>query len=381
MKKAVDVVVIGGGIAGVASAYYLVKAGKDVVLFEKGGIASGSSGANAAFTLTSYRPPGPLLDMGIAGLKEYDRLEQELECDIEFESCGILILIENPERFEELKPWVEGQNKAGLKEMRLLDRDDLFELEPSAAPSLAGAVYNPWDGHINPHYLVHGFAKKAKDLGAELSTYTEVTDIKVSHNAVKSVLTDRGEEVRTRFIVNAAGVQSPQIGRMVGLEIPITPNKEQMLVSQKVPGIIKFPFLTSMYKESIKEKTETGTVGFYCNYTKEGNLLFGGVNQFVGEDDRTTLYLFESIAKCAVQYIPNLAKVKILRSFAKFYVYTPDLTPILGSVEGLDGFIIASGHNDYGISLGAITGKLVSEMICFGETSIPIDGLNLSRFK
>jgi len=380
INRETEVVVIGGGVMGAASAYYLARARKSVLLIEKGGIASGSSGANAALTLVSNRTPGPFLEMGLAGLREYDHLGQELKCDIEFERCGALYLIETPNKYEELKSWVESQNKAGLTEMKLIDKNELLRLEPNLEPSLVGAVFNPWDGHINPHYLVHGFAAKAKESGAEVITHTKVVAIKISHNAVNSVVTNKGEEIKTRYIVNACGIHTPVVGKMAGLEVPIIPNKEQTLVSQKASRIINTPLLTNT-KESIVPGAENGNVAFYCNYTKEGNLLLGGLNQFVGEDDRMTFYAFQSICKNATKYLPILKEINIIRSFSKYYVYTPDDKPILGSVDDLHGFIIASGHNYYGIALGAITGKLISELICFGETSIPIQEFSLNRFK
>jgi len=379
--KDTEIVVIGGGIAGIASAFYLTKNGKKVVLLEKGGIASGSSGANAAFALAMYRPPGPLLDMGIASLSEYDHLGEEIGRDIEFERCGLLTFIETPDLLEEFKIFVEERNRAGLPELRLIDKQELLDLEPNASSNMAGAMFNPTDGHLNPMYLTHGLAEKTKALGADIYSYTTATEIKVKNNAVKSVVTDKGDEIRTKYIVNAGGINAHEIGKMVGLSIPIKANKQQFLVSQKAPGFIRYPFLTTKYKKDIKKETKEGTTGFVANYSKAGNIILGGVNQFVGEDDRTTQFLFESTAKNAIEYIPRFRELKIIRSFAKYYIHTPDFTPILGEVDELEGYIMASGNNDYGISLGAITGKLVSELICNGETSIPIEILNLRRFR
>jgi len=389
MAKETEVVVVGGGIIGSATAYYLARAGKDVVLMEKNELASGSSGANAGLTSTTWCPPGPLLQMSMASLKEYDYFSQELAWDIEFERCGRFTVCETEQQFEEMKPFVEVRNKGG-NSLRLIDRNELLELEPNLSPSLFGAVFAPNDGHVNPLYAVYAFADAARELGAKIYEYTEPVAINAEHGCVKAIATNKGE-IKTKYIINACGIGAPVVSEMVGLKIPIIPNREQMLVSEEMPPILNRVIINAGYMKDVQptglgdsaaRKKSTQTVGTVCNQTKKGNLLLVGVNDFVGEDERTTFESFPAISEGILRVLPILRTydVQIIRSFAKFYIYTPDQKPILGKVDGLEGFIMASGVNDYGICFGPIIGKLLSDLICIGETTIPIDEFNLSRF-
>jgi sarcosine oxidase subunit beta len=379
--KDTEVVVLGGGIAGLSTVYCLSKLGRDVTLIEKNELISGASGANAAIVDLLWRQPGSDLKLGMASFELYDHLKKDLGYDIEFERCGMLCPIETETQIEEMKPFVEVRNKAGLADARLVDRDEMLELEPNLSPFLVGAVWNPIDGHLNPMFLSYAFAEEAKKLGAKIYQDTKVLAINLEKGRINSVVTDKGE-IRTKYVVNACGIDAPAVGKMVGLEIPIVPNREQIIVTEEVPRIVRRVLLAAGYKKTVEDGTTWATVAFYANPQKKGNLLLGGVNDFAGQDRRTTFEALQTICKVAVKFLPILKtlRVHVIRSWAKFFIHTPDGKPILGKVDGIDGYLIAGGLNDYGIGVGPGVGKVISELICFGKSSIPIDEFNISRF-
>jgi len=381
MVKETEVVVLGGGIAGVSTAYCLAKLGREVTLIEKTELVSGASGANAAIIDLLWRQPGSDLKLGMASFDLYDHLTKELGYDIEFDQCGMLCPIETEAQFEEMKPFIEVRNKAGLLNARLVDRDEMLELEPNLSPSLVGAMWNPVDGHVNPMSAAYAFAEQAKKLGAKVYPNTKVLNITVERGRIKSVLTDQGE-IGAKYVVNACGIDAPVIGEKIGLKIPIVPNREQVIITEEIPNLVKRVLLGAGYKKTVEGGTSWATVAFYANPQKKGNLLIGGVNDFPGEDRRTTFEALQTISKVAIKFLPVLEaqRVHVIRSWARFYIHTPDGKPILGKVEGVKGFIMVGGLNDYGMGVGPGAGKAIAELVCFGEPSIPIGDFSLSRF-
>jgi len=381
MMKETEVVVLGGGIGGVSTAYCLAKLGSDVTLIEKNELVSGASGANAAIVDLLWRQPGSDLKLGMASFELYDHLTKDLGYDIEFDRCGMLCPIETEIQFEEMKPFIEVRNKAGLPSARLVNRNEMLELEPNLSPSLLGAMWNPIDGHLNPMFAVYAFAEEAKRLGAKIYQNTTVLAINTERGRIKSVVTDKGE-IGTKYVVNACGIDAPAIGEMLGVKIPIVPNREQLIVTEEIPNLVRRTLLGAGYKKTVEDGTSWATVAFYANPQKKGNLLIGGVNDFVGGDRRTTFEALQTISRVAIRFLPILKAqhVHVIRSWARFYIHTPDGKPILGKVEGLDGFIMVGGFNDYGMGVGPGAGKVIAELIYYGEPSIPISDFTLARF-
>lgn len=388
MPSETEVVVLGGGIVGISAAYFLAKASREVVLIEARELASGASGANETFVWTSTRKPGAILKMALESVRLYKGFAEELGFDIEYGQCGGLIVIENEKQLEELKPWVEARHRDGLTDMRLLSREEVLSLEPHLSPTLVGATFNPLDGTVNPIYACLALADKARELGAKICEYTRVKEIKVKNDRVASVATDQGE-IRTRYVVNACGAYAPDVGRLVGIDIPILPNRMQLLVTEALAPFVNRVIMCAHYitgEDAKNDLLDSGSaeseLGFVYSQTRKGNVLLGSTTEFAGYDKRTTYEAIRAVSRHAAGILPVLREreVKIIRSFANFFPYTRDDRPILGPVPGLEGFIMAAGHNGGGICLGPATGKLVAEMITEGEASMPIEELAITRF-
>ncbi|MBI4186185.1 MAG: FAD-binding oxidoreductase [Chloroflexi bacterium] len=389
MEKEAEVVIIGAGIAGLTTAYYLAQLGKkDVVVLEKREIGCMASGTNAAL-VSAVSPAygtGPesdsMIKMGLFANDEYERFHNQWGYDLEFERCGSLVLTETEELFEKRKSYVDLRHKQGVTSIRLIHRDELFELEPNLAPDLYGAEFRPFAGHIMVMYFMCALGDKLRESGIRIYEYTPAIAIKTEGGRVKSVVTPQGE-IKAKYVVNAAGIAAPSIGEMVGIKIPIDPNREQMLVTEEMPRIISHPLLSASYFTDLDRTGGVNeTKAFACNPQKKGNILLVGVNDFVGEDRRISLRAFYAVPELASRYIPMLKtqNVHIIRGYANFYVHTPDSMPIMGKVDGLEGFIIVGGLCDIGMTLGAGVGKCIAELIYYGESSIPIQYFSLSRF-
>jgi sarcosine oxidase subunit beta len=169
---------------------------------------------------------------------------------------------------------------------------------------------------------------------------------------------------------------------MVGITVPIRPRRGQLLVTAATKPMIKGCFISARYiaakhnPDLAKGKGE----GIAIEQTESGNLLLGSTREFVGFDRRTTVEGLRGIARRTMAVLPGLSALNVIRSFAGLRPYTPDGLPILGPVEGVEGFIMAAGHEGDGIALSPITGELMAQFIAEGRTEIPLEPFRLERF-
>jgi len=388
LKKHAEIVIIGGGVIGTSIAYYLSKRGKDVVLVEKDDLASGSSGACDIDIILQSKNPGIHLELAMASAMLYKDLARELDYDIEYKETGGMILIENDEQMKVMKDFVKRQRAIGL-DVELLDIKDAIKKQPGISPNLIGATYSPQDAHVNPMKLCEAYAKAAKRLGAEIYLDTPVVDIKLGDGKVRSVITTRGE-IETERVVNAAGVYAPMVGEMVGLSLPIKPRRGQIIVTERVPKLIYHDvlcakYIVAKYNPRLLEGSDNPEmrlgVGLSLSQTQDGQILIGATREFVGYNKQNTHEALKTVLKNATRLVPALKSIHAIRSFAGLRPYTPDGLPLLGEVEGVEGFIMAAGHEGDGVALSPITGKMVSDIIIDGKTFRDIELLRPARFR
>jgi len=380
LPKKADVVIIGGGVIGSSIAYHLSKRKIEVVLLEKHDLGSGASSACDGLTFLQSKKPGMHLQLALESKKRFDHLGEELDFDIEYKNHGGMVVIENEQELQAMKLFVEKQQKIGL-DVSLLDTDRARKMEPSLSEKILGATFSPLDGQVNPILLTFGFISAAKKLGAEALIHIEITGIEIKSGKVRSIITTEGE-IETDTIVNATGAYAASIGKLVDLDIPIKPRRGQILVTEAAPQILRRGLLSAGYIAAKFDPSlaESQGVGISMDQTSSGNLLLGSTREFVGFDKRTTYEGINSILRNTSRIIPQLKNMHIIRSFAGLRPYTPDGLPILGKVQGIEGFIMAAGHEGDGMALSPITGELIAELIDTGETGISLDHFRLERF-
>ncbi len=377
-----DVVIIGGGVIGTSIFYHLAKNKINVILLEKNTIASGTSGACEGMIFLQTKKPGIHLKMAIKSAEIFRHLKEELDYDIEYISDGAMVVIPDPIQYDTMKKFVQEQSQSGL-EVKLLNSREVRDKQPALSETIVGATHCSADGQVNPIKLAYGFAKAGQRYkNAKIFNHTNVIGIKTRDNKIESVITERGR-IDTGMVINSAGVFAPQIGTMVNIDIPIIPRRGQILVTEVIPDIVKGILCTSNYiacKYNPEIKNEDGA-GITVESTASGNYLVGATREFVGFDSRVTPQGIACIARNIVSLIPAFKNIRIIRCFAGLRPYTEDGLPILGKVEGIDGFIIAAGHEGDGIALAPITGKLIAELVIKGKSSISLESFQLSRFK
>lgn len=387
--KSYDVIVIGGGIQGTATAYYLSKKGYSVAIIEQNDIASGTASHTDGATLISDKQPGIDVLQGYHSVNQYRKLAQEFSYDIEFESCGFMYVCETEQEMAAAADYAAKVTAQGFP-MRTMDPYEMCQHEKYLAKDLTGGLWTESDGLVNPYKTCFGFVEEARKYGLDVYTNHEVTGIKLGKgNQVEGVITDRGTFATTK-VVNACGVWAPFIGRMVGIDIPIEPRKGMLLVTEKSEiiahtEILEFGYWLAKFfadfKRPVSELIEKHNVCLNIETTMSGNTIVGGCRLFRGYDVRSEYEIMQAIAQRAIRFFPVLADMNCIRSFSGIRPFCLDHLPIVSGVDEVPGFYIAAGHEGDGIALAPITGLLMSQIIAGEPTEFDATELSFARFK
>ncbi|MFE1629900.1 NAD(P)/FAD-dependent oxidoreductase [Brevibacillus reuszeri] len=382
-----QVAVIGGGIIGGAIAYYAAKAGLDVIVLEKGELASGTSSRCDGNILAIDKDPGFDSQMSLKSQMLVDELSRELDHSFEYRAPGSILVCETEAEMEAANEWVRRQKEAGLP-FRMLDRSDIRQESPYFADDLLGGLECATDSTVNPYMLTFALFEGAKKYGAQIMQRTEVKLLKRDQATGIFHLETGAGQVTARQVVNAAGVWAPYIGQMVGLDIPILPRKGHLIVASRqmpvgIRKVMEFGYLISKFggQRQVDEETEKYGVALVFELTESQNFLIGSSRQFVGFDTRVDLNVVRCMARRALRFYPKIADFAIIRTYCGLRPWTEDHLPIISRVEEVPGYFIAAGHEGDGISLAAVTGKVMAEMLTeASETIIPLTPLRHDRF-
>ncbi len=375
-----EVTIVGGGVIGAAIAWQLARRGIQPLLIEREDPAAGSSGACDGLVFLQSKKPGLHLRLALESRRRFDALAEILGPGIEFRPAGGLCLIETEAELEAMRRLVAEQHAAGLA-VELIAGGELRRLEPLLSERVIAATCSPCDAQVNPYALTFALIREACTAGARLLAGEPVTGIEVASGRVQAVRTPQ-RRIPTPIVVNAAGAHAPEIGRLAGIEIPITPRRGQILVTAPRPPLLRHGMISARYiaAKFNPELAAAGEMGFSLEQAESGNLLIGSTREFAGFDRRTTFAGIRAVARRILPLFPALASLPVIRTFAGLRPYTPDGLPILGPVAAIEGFWMAAGHEGDGIALSAVTGELVASSIV-GETPLlPLDPFRLERF-
>lgn len=376
-----DIVIIGGGVTGTSIAFHLSRKGVPVTLVEAGDLASGSSGSCDGLVFMQSKKPGIHLLLAMESLKRFSTLQAELPVDIEFRQTGGRVIIQRDEEYPAMEKFVRAQREIGL-DVSLMDRESTLSAEPFLSPEIYGSTYSPLDGQVNPISLTLAFALAAKQNHAKILTNARVIDIKTRNNRITGVYTTKGE-LKADIVINAAGSMGGLISKMVGLSMPITPRRGQIVVTQATSGVISSCMISAQYIAAKFDPALANKAGegISIEQAVNGNLLLGSTREFEGFCKENTISGIRKIVRQTASIIPSLKELQIIRTFAGLRPYTPDGLPILGPVRSLEGFFMAAGHEGDGIALSPITGELMADMVSGVKPRIDLDPFSPKRFE
>lgn len=380
-----DVLIIGGGIIGCSIAYYTSKYGRDVTIIEKGEFVSGTSSRCDGNILAIDKDPGFDSQMSLVSQKLVTELSEELEHSFEYRAPGSILVCESEEEMEAAQQWVNRQKEVGLP-FRMLDRQDIREESPFFAEDLLGGLECATDSTVNPYLLAFSLLTESKKFGTKAFNHTEVKEMKRDIDGSFIVETTNGT-FTAKQVVNAAGVWAPKIGQMLDVNIPIEPRKGHIIVASRQQHVgcrkvMEFGYLISKFggKRKVDALTEKYGVALVFEPTESQNFLIGSSREFVGFHTKINNEVIKCIANRAIRFYPKMSDMMVIRSYAGLRPWTEDHLPIISRVEHIPNYFIAAGHEGDGISLAAVTGKVIEELLNEKETIIPIEPLRLSRF-
>jgi len=412
-----DVVVIGGGIVGVSTAWFLAKQGISVVLCEKGHIAGEQSGRNWGWVRVQGRDTREI-PMMLESLRIWGDLKQDIGEDVGFMRGGCFFTAQTDKQLDEFAGWIDTAAEHGI-ESRLLSRSELKELVHGSAIDWAGALYTASDGRAEPHIAAPAIARAVSRSGAAILTGCAVRGIETSGGAISAVVTEHGS-IRTSVVLCAAGAWTSLFCRSLGIDVPQL--RVKGTVARTAPaehvldgnifddslgirrradggytvahgGVLEHPVTPSSFRYFGK---------FFAALMQELKILrlsFG--SEFVDEwktprtwpldapspfeatrvlDPSPTPRVLKGIRRNLDKMFPQLKETPIVESWAGMIESSPDVVPIIDAIDSLPGFHIATGFSGHGFGIGPGAGKAIAGMLTGSDSGIDISALRLQRF-
>ncbi|MBA3243967.1 MAG: FAD-binding oxidoreductase [Actinobacteria bacterium] len=375
LPQSTDVLIVGGGLAGTALAYYLARAGVECVLVERAELNREASGTNAGsfhFQIALHQ----LTALETGNVRErlqtevrlhaeaaevWKTLERELSGSLEIHITGGLMVAETPDELRLLHEKRELEEEAGL-ETHVLEGAELREFAPYLADDLLGATWCPDEGHANPMLAAPLFAARAAEAGAELRTHAEVTRVEVDPDggARRFTVSTGAGRVHARRVVNATGAWANEVGALVGLRLPMRAEGLHLNVTEPCERVLE-PMIQHIGRRLTLKQSTNGTF-----------IIGGGWPANPEPPPGRFSTTWESTAgnvAVALRVLPLLAEVRIVRTWSGVMAFTADLAPIVGESARLPGFhtLIATT----GFTLSPLLAQLLAEELATGRAAIP----------
>ncbi len=369
LPERADVVIVGGGIMGLAIAWNLALQGqKRIAIVEKSYLCSGASGRNGGGVRAQWSSEANIRLMK-RSIEICADFATKMRINVWFRRGGYLFLARTNERVRQLEESAELQRSVGLP-TRIVDRSEIREIVPQLDTShFIAASWNPDDGVVFPWPFVWGYARACEKLGVELFSHTEVRALETKNGVISGVVTSRGTIATNRVLV-CAGAWSPEITKMVDLELPSHPHRHEICSTEPLK-----PFLGPLVGDL--------SDGLYFSQSMRGEIVGGISNEKVpdGLDQNSSLRFLGLYSRALVRAMPILGDVKILRQWAGCYDITPDGNPLVGDVDEVPGLYLMSGFMGHGFMMAPVMGELFARWLLNGEERALFERWNLRRFR
>ncbi len=372
LKAAYDVVVIGAGVHGLATAYYLAANHgiTDIAVLDTGYLGGGGSGRNTAIVRSNYLTPEGVRFYD-RSVKLYENLAVELNFNVMFSQKGHLTLAHNDGSLRTMR-WRAEVNKLEGVDSEVIGPDEIQRLVPFMDVSaesrypILGALYHPPGGTIRHDAVNWGYARAADALGVQIHQSTEVLGIDVQDGRVRGVRTNRGA-VASPVVINCTAGWASLVSQLAGVRLPISTHPLQAAVTEPV-------------KVFLNTVVVSGTLHVYVSQTARGELVFGAsTDPYPSYSMRGSLEFTEELAGHILELMPSIAKLRVLRQWAGLCDMTPDFSPIMG-ITPVEGFLVDVGWGTYGFKAGPVAGEAMAELVATGRTPENIATFDLARF-
>jgi len=371
MAVTTDAIVIGGGVTGTSIAYHLAKAGLRVVLLEKRHLCAGGTGKSTAVVRMHYENE-PETRLAWASFHTYAHFADVIGGDCGFRRTGVLWLVDHAEA-EKLKANVAMHQRLGVNSC-VVNPPEVKEIEPACSLArVALGAYEPESGYADPLLTTFAFARRAQELGVDLREGVAVTNVVSSASRVHGVQTDQ-EIIEAQLVINAAGCWAVPLGRMVGLEIPITVQRNQIALFRQPRELLRRHCVVADIAVGMYFRPEESRATMVGAGAGEDGVDPDTYNEAVDTD-------FPSLARYkASERAPVLKRAVSQGGWSGIYDMTPDGKAILGHA-GPEGFYLACGLSGTGFKKAPAIGQCLTELITQGQsTTVDLTPFRLSRF-
>jgi len=371
MKKSYDVVIIGGGIIGCSVAFELAKRGRsDVLVIEQSYLTSGATGRCGAGIRQQW---GSILNATLA-VESTDIFENLEEYTGYKGSCGLnqggyLLVAYTEKEWAQFQLNLAVQHSVGI-DSYAVDLDGIKEIVPHInTEGMLGACFCARDGHADPFHCTYAYAKGAQRMGVEIATYTKVTGLLCEGGRISAVQTDKGE-IKANVVINATGGHAAQMAALVGEDLPILPERHQILITEPVAHIMN-PMVMSLHRH------------FYVQQTPHGSVIMGigDPAEPVSHNIRPSWQYLEHCAWVVTQTLPAFRNLRVVRQWAGLYDMSPDRNPIISEAGGARGFFTVAGFSGHGFMVAPRTAILVANHLTGAEDSLDIGRFSVERYK
>jgi len=371
MKNAYDIVIIGGGIIGCSIAFELAKRGRgDVLIVEKNYLTSGATGRCGAGIRQQW---GSELNTRLAvdSTGIYEKLEEYTgySGDCGLNQGGYLLVAYTEKEWEQFHKNLEVQHSVGV-DSYAVDLNGIKEIVPHInTDGMLGACFCAKDGHADPFHCTFAYAKGAQRMGVDIETYTTVEELKVENGRIRTVRTNRGD-IQANVVLNCTGSHAAGIAALLGDDIPVFPERHQILITEPVAHIMN-PMVMSLYYH------------FYVQQTPHGSVIMGlgDTSEPVSYNINSSWQYLEYNAYIVTKTLPALRNLRVVRQWAGLYDMSPDRSPVIDESSKAEGFITISGFSGHGFMVAPRTAILVAAHLTGQEDNMDIKLFSADRFQ
>jgi len=364
----VDVLIIGGGLMGSATALYLGRRGVRSMVLEKDHAGRHASGVNAGGLRKLNRHPAEL-PLTVEAARIWADIRDLVDSDCDVKLAGQARVAENEADLEILEARAAKVRDLGYTHEQIIGRDQLYQRIPALAPHCVGALWCDGDGYARPYHATTAFRRKAESLGAEFRLGVALNALEREADQWRA--DTRVGEIRAPVVVNAAGAWAARLARTVGDHIPLTPGAPTLMVTERLPPFIDPVVGAASRKLSFKQM-------------QNGSLVIGGAHMarldMARERSEIDYRTMAESAETVMALFPQLRDVRIVRFWAGIEAFTPDHIPVIGPSPGNAGLYHACGFSAHGFQLSPVVGRILSELILDGQSSLPIEPFRADRF-
>jgi sarcosine oxidase subunit beta len=365
-----EVIVIGAGIVGSSTAYFLAKAGLPVTLIDsRGPIGTGAaSQASAGGVRHQARMPVEM-PLALHAIRLWKTLGEELDADLEYRQDGMTIVTDEEPLIPRLEERVKQEQSLGL-DIRMVYGKDLHALIPGLSPRVLAGSYCPVDGHANPMRSTSALASAAKRLGARIAWHCPARSFVIRKKQITAVRTAIGD-IPCRHVVLAAGIWSKALAAAAGVDLPFHPFPLQMMVTSRQAHFLDQVLGWLGHGISLKQ-VPTGGYVIGGGWPGHGDLSSGSTRLMPGSMAKS--------ARTTVDLFPSLSPLPVIRAWVGIEAFCVDEMQVLGPVPNIEGLFLAAGFSGHGFAIGPGVGYLIADYFVSGTLSGLFEPFTIHRF-